>query len=113
MKNIIITEKQLETLVGKMKENISETHQHGSYMAKQQLFTIATLAYKMWEELEEKENNGEEILLEDWMESKIAQSEQSIISVVKTFMYNEKVEDDKAPADGMNKLGYDDLVIGN
>jgi hypothetical protein len=113
MKNIIITEKQLEKLVDKMKENITETHQHGSYMAKSQLYTIATLAYKMWEELDEKENRGEEIHLEDWMESKIAQSEQSIISVVKTFMYDEKVEEDKLPMDGMNKLGYDDLVIGN
>ena len=113
MKNIIITEKQLEKLVDKMKNNITETHQHESYMSKQQLYTIATLAFKMLEELEEKENKGESIQLEDWMESKIAQSEQSIISVVKTFMYDEKVEDDKAPADGMNKLGYDDLIIGN
>jgi len=42
MSKIIITEKQLEQVVRQMKENKEE----GSYMAKQQLFTIATLAYK-------------------------------------------------------------------
>ena len=74
MSNIIITESQLR----KLKSNISEGSK-GSYMAKQQLFTIATLAYKMWEQMEEGEQ------LEDWMESKVAQSEQSIVSVVKIF----------------------------
>ena len=57
MSKIIITEKQLENMVRHIKEN----HDDGSYMAKQQLFTIATLAYKMWEMMEE----GDE--LEDWM----------------------------------------------
>jgi hypothetical protein len=82
MSKIIITEEQLERMVKILKENNEE----GSYMAKQQLFTIATLAYKMWEMMEEGEQ------LEDWMESKIAQSEQSIIAVVKSYMYDE-VED--------------------
>jgi hypothetical protein len=68
MGRIIITEKQLEEVVKQLKEN----HEGGSYMAKQQLFTIATLAHKMWEMMEEGEQ------LEDWMETKIAQSEQSI-----------------------------------
>jgi hypothetical protein len=71
-------------------------------MAKQQLFTIATLAYKMWENMEDGEQ------LEDWMESKIAQSESSIISVVKTFMYDELADGNK----GMDTLDYDELVIG-
>ena len=75
----------------------------GSYMAKQQLFTIATLAQKMWEMLDE----GEE--LDDWMESKIAQAEQSVVAVVKAYMYDE-VEDSMG---GMEKLDYSDLVIGN
>jgi hypothetical protein len=57
-------------------------------MAKSQLYVIATLAMAMWENMEEGEQ------LEDWMESKIAQCEQSIISVVKTFMYNEATSDD-------------------
>ena len=98
MKEIIITEKQLEDLVNNLKEN----HQSGSYMAKQQLFTIATLAYKMWEMMEE----GEQI--EDWMETKIAQSEQSIISVVKSYLYDEAEERMKKNGE----IDLDGLIIG-
>ena len=101
-KDILITEKQLEELVKKLKSNVNENHNEGSYMAKQQLFTIATLAHTMWEKMEEGEQ------LEDWMESKIAQCEQSIIAVVKTYMYDEFVEDKP----GMNKLNYDEIIIG-
>jgi cell division protein ZapA (FtsZ GTPase activity inhibitor) len=104
MKNIIISEKQLEKLTNRVKNSLTENQEEGSYMAKQQLFTIATLAHKMWEEMED----GEE--LEDWMETKIAQSEQSIISVVKTFMYDEVSS--KTSNDGMGKLSFDDLIIG-
>jgi len=82
---------------------VKEDNQKGSYMSKQQLFTIATLAYKMWEQMEDGD------VLEDWMESKLAQSEQSIISVVKSFMYDSSEEELK----GMEKLNYDELVIGN
>ena len=99
MSKVIITEKQLTQLVKRMSES---SHEEGSYMAKQQLFTIATLAYKMWEIMEEGEQ------LEDWMESKIAQSEQSIVSVVKAYMYDEIVDDMK----GMETLNYNDIVIG-
>ena len=42
MSNIVITEEQLKKLKKNLKEN-----KDGSYMAKQQMFTIATLAYKM------------------------------------------------------------------
>lgn len=97
MGNIVITESQLRRLKTNLKEN-----KDGSYMAKQQLFTIATLAYKMWEQMED----GEQI--EDWMESKIAQAEQGVVAVVKAFMYDE-VEDELK---GMEKLDYNDLVIG-
>ena len=97
MANIIITETQLKKLKNNLKEN-----KDGSYMAKQQLFTIATLAYKMWEQMED----GEQI--EDWMESKIAQAEQSVVAAVKAYMYDE-VEDSLG---GMEKLDYNDLVIG-
>jgi hypothetical protein len=103
MKNILISEKQLADLVGKVKNNVSESHEPGSYMAKQQLFMLATMAYTMWEKMEDGEQ------LEDWMESKIAQSEQSILSVVKAFMYDEFVEDENS---GMGKLNFDELVIG-
>ena len=99
MSNIIITEKQLR----KLKMRVKEDNQKGSYMSKQQLFTIATLAYKMWEQMEDGD------VLEDWMESKLPQSEQSIISVVKSFMYDSSEEELK----GMEKLNYDELVIGN
>ncbi len=98
MGKIIITEKQLEQMVKSLKEN----DQDGSYMAKQQLFTIATLAYKMWEMMED----GDE--LEDWMETKIAQSEQSITAVVKSFMYDE-VED---RLKGNGGIDLDGLIIG-
>ena len=101
MKNIIVTEEQLAKVIEKMKP-INEEQKEGSYMAKQQLFTIATLAYKMWESLEDGEQ------LEDWMETKIAQSESSIVSVVKAFMYDEFNEKQK----GMDTLNYDDLIIG-
>ena len=74
----------------------------GSYMTKQQLFTIATLAYKMWEQMSDDDQ------LEDWMESKIAQCEQSVISVVKTYLYDEVQDDVK----GMDTLNYNDIVIG-
>lgn len=97
MKQIILTESQLASL----KKNLSENHQEGSYMAKQQLFTIATLAYKMWESMED----GEE--LEDWMETKLAQSEMSIVSVVKAYMYDE-YEEGMTP----DTLNYDELIIG-
>lgn len=94
----MITEKQLEDIVRTLKEN----NQDGSYMAKQQLFTMATLCYKMWELMED----GDE--LEDWMETKIAQSEQSITSVVKSFMYDELADRAKGP----NGFDVNDLIIG-
>jgi hypothetical protein len=101
MKNIIVTEEQLAKVIEKIKP-IKEEQKQGSYMAKQQLFTIATLAYKMWENLEDGEQ------LDDWMETKISQSESSIVSVVKAYMYDEFTEKQK----GMDTLNYDDLVIG-
>jgi len=104
MGNVILTEKQLEKLINKMK-TVNENHSEGSYMAKQQLFTIATLAHAMWEKMEDGEQ------LEDWMESKIAQAEQSIVGVVKTFMYDE-FKHDAQSNDGMGKLNYDEIVIG-
>jgi len=99
MGKIMITEKQLEDIVRTLKEN----NHDGSYMAKQQLFTMATLCYKMWELMED----GDE--LEDWMETKIAQSEQSITSVVKSFMYDELADRAKGP----NGFDVNDLIIGH
>ena len=97
MAKIILTEEQLKTLTASLTEN-----KDGSYMAKQQLFTIATLPYKMWEMMED----GEEI--EDWMESKLAQAEQGVVAIVKAYMYDEVEGNIK----GMGKLDYSDLVIG-
>jgi hypothetical protein len=105
MANVVITSEQLEKLTSKMKSDIKES-KDGEYMSKQHLFTIATLAYKMWEMMED----GEEI--DDWMESKIAQAEQSITSVVKSYLYDEFTTDD-SKISGMGKLDYDDLVIGH
>jgi hypothetical protein len=98
MSKIIITEDQLKKVVKSLKESDEE----GSYMAKQQLFTIATLAYKMWEMMEDGEQ------LEDWMETKIAQSEQSVTAVVKSFMYDD-VEDRMK---GNGGVDLDSLIIG-
>jgi hypothetical protein len=107
MKNIIVSEKQLETLTNLVKNRVSEDTQGKDSMAKQQLFTIATLAYKMWESMEDNEQ------LEDWEESKIAQCEQSIIAVVKNFMYDEFVDgEDEMGTGGMDKLSFNDLIIG-
>jgi len=100
MKNIVISEKQLKELID-LKKNIKED-KDGNYMSKQQLFLIATMAYKMWENLPDDEQ------LDDWMESKIAQCEQSISSVVKAYLYDE-VDD---AMKGMGGLNFDDIVIG-
>jgi hypothetical protein len=104
MSKIVITQEQLEILKKTLSENkgIVKEDKSGNYMAKQQLFTIGTLALQMWELLEDEEE------LEDWMESKIAQAEQSIVSVVKAYMYDEVVDDMK----GMETLNYNDIVIG-
>jgi hypothetical protein len=105
MKNVLISEKQLEDLIGKVKnKEVNESNEKGSYMAKQQLFMLATMAYTMWEKMEDGEQ------LEDWMETKIAQSEQSILSVVKAYMYDELVDDGENS--GMGKLNFNDLIIG-
>jgi hypothetical protein len=104
MSKIVITQEQLEILKKTLSENkgIVKEDKSGNYMAKQQLFTIGTLALQMWELLEDEEE------LEDWMESKIAQAEQSIVSVVKAYMYDEVVDGMK----GMETLNYNDIVIG-
>ena len=102
MGNIIITEKQLERLTKRIKTSINENQQEGSYMAKQQLYTIATLAHAMWEKMEEGEQ------LEDWMESKIAQAEQSVTSVVNNFMY----KDVNGGLDGTKGLDFNEIIIG-
>jgi tRNA U34 5-carboxymethylaminomethyl modifying GTPase MnmE/TrmE len=104
MSKIIITEEQLEKLKKALSENTETINEDkdGNYMAKQQLFTLGTLALQMWEIMEDDEQ------LDDWMESKIAQAEQSITSVVKAYMYDEVVDDMK----GMETLNYKDIVIG-
>jgi hypothetical protein len=56
----------------------------------------------MWEMMDD----GDE--LEDWMETKISQSEQSITAVVKSFMYDE-VED---RVKGNSGIDLDGLIIG-
>lgn len=104
-KNIILNEEQLRLVIDRLnnrKINLSEEQEHEHYMAKQQLFTIATMAYKMWEMLEEGE------VLEDWMESKIAQCDASITAVVKSFFY----DDLKNVNSSDQTLDLGDLVIG-
>jgi exonuclease VII small subunit len=57
----------------------------------------------MWEKMEQGEQ------LEDWMETKLAQAEQSVVTVVKSYMYDEFESKD---SEGMGKLNYDEIVIG-
>jgi hypothetical protein len=102
MAKFVITQKQLDYIVENVKKDKLNEDSDGSYMAKQQLFVIATMAYKMWEMLDDNAQ------LEDWMESKIAQCEQSVIAVVKTYLYDEVNDDIK----GMDTLNYNELVIG-
>lgn len=102
MAKFLITQKQLDYIVENIKNKTINEDSDGSYMAKQQLFVIATMAYKMWEMLDDNDQ------LEDWMESKIAQCEQSVSSVVKAYLYDEF----DAELKGMDTLNYDDLVIG-
>ena len=102
MAKFVITQKQLDYIVENVKKDKFNEDSDGSYMAKQQLFVIATMAYKMWEMLDDNAQ------LEDWMESKIAQCEQSVSSVVKAYLYDEF----DAELKGMDTLSYDDLVIG-
>jgi hypothetical protein len=102
MAKFVITQKQLDYIVENIKNKTINEDSDGSYMAKQQLFVIATMAYKMWEMLDDNDQ------LEDWMESKIAQCEQSVSSVVKAYLYDEF----DAELKGMDTLNYDDLVIG-
>jgi hypothetical protein len=98
MTKIKITPEQLK----RIQESLTTLNPDGNKMFKQQLFTIATLAYKMWEDLSDEDQ------LEDWMTSKIAQSEQSIIAVTKSYFYDE-IENN---VDGMKTLSPGDIVIG-
>jgi hypothetical protein len=102
MAKYILTEEQLKKIQEELTKVETKEGKDGNYMAKQQLFIIATLAQKMWEIMEDNEE------LDDWMESKIAQAEQSITSVVKAYMYDEVTDDMK----GMETLNYNEIVIG-
>lgn len=103
MKKFKITEKQLKYLKESLVENNEQSNPDGNDMLKQQLYTISVLTKKMWEHVEDGEN------IDDWMTSKIAQCESSIISVVKAYFYDE-IKDDGI--DGMKILNPDDIVIG-
>jgi len=102
MAKYIFTESQIQKIQEELMKTETKEGKDGNYMAKQQLFIIATLAQKMWEIMEDNEE------LDDWMESKIAQAEQSLTSVVKAYMYDELTDDMK----GMETLNYNEIVIG-
>ena len=61
---------------------VNEGHSN-SYMAKSQLFNIASKAQSMYDRLEKDEQ------LDDWVESKIAQMADNIDSVVNSFNHDE------------------------
>ena len=94
MKKIIIKESQLEVI----KKSLTEGKDND--LVKEQLFIISTLSNEILESLD----NGD--VLDDWMKSKIAQCEESIKSIVKSFYYKET----QGKPDLEEKLK--DLVIG-
>lgn len=95
MKKLILTEEQID--------NISKSLSgEKTNIPKQQLFNIAILSHKLWEQI----NNEEE--LDEWVTSKISHIEQDLISITKVI-YGQ--EDEKIK--GMDTLNYDDLIIGN
>jgi hypothetical protein len=102
VKNLILTEEQLVLISQKFRKPVNENNQ-GPRMSKQHLFTISTLAKAMWEQM------GDDEELEDWMESKIAQAEQSITSVVKSFMYDEITN----KPTGTDFIDFNDIIIGH
>lgn len=97
MANILITEEQLKKLKQKLVESKGKKN-----LTKQQLFTIATLAQKMWETMEDDAD------VEDWMERKITQAEIMMVDVVKAYMY-EDTEDNMSTTSGID---FSDIVIG-
>ena len=102
MAKYILTEEQVKKIQEELIKVETKEGKDGNYMTKQQLFIIATLAQKMYEIM------GDDEELDDWMESKIAQAEQSITSVVKAYMYDEISDNMK----GMETLNYNEIVIG-
>lgn len=101
MANILITEDQLKLLV--QKHGISEENhkEKDNKMLKQHLYTIATIAQKLYEVI------GDDQEVEDWVHSKIAVADESMSAVAKNVMYGES-EDIK----GMDNLDMNDLIIG-
>ena len=96
MKKIIINQKQLSTLVGDIKE--SEPNK----LIKEKLYTIYTLAQKMFGEMDDDE------MVEEWMSNKINQCEQDMISIVQTYLHGD--DGDLKDEEG---LDFDELIIGN
>jgi hypothetical protein len=104
MANIIISEEQLKNLILKRDKNLMEdTQDDDNKMLKQQLFTIATVAKKLHELIEDDQP------VEDWVKSKVAVADEIISTVAKNVMYGEA----KEKINGMDKLDFDDLIIGN
>ena len=89
VKELIFGNKTKDNQINECDSCMDDHHkEHGdSYMAKRQLYTIATKAQSMHDRLE----HGEK--LEDWMESKIAQMADNIDSVVNSFNYDESKEE--------------------
>jgi len=104
MANIIISEEQLKNLILKKDRNLMEdTQEDDNKMLKQQLFTIATVAQKLHELIEDDQP------VDDWIKSKVSVADEIISTVAKNVMYGEAKEKNG----GMDRLNFDDLIIGN
>jgi hypothetical protein len=104
MANIIISEEQLKNLILKKDKNLMEdTKEDDNKMLKQQLFTIATVAQKLHELIEDDQP------VDDWIKSKVSVADEIISTVAKNVMYGEVKEKNG----GMDRLNFDDLIIGN
>lgn len=97
MNNIIISEKQLDTLVNGVKKNNMEVSN-----VKHQLYLIHTMAHEMWDKMGDDEN------IDEWMESKLKQCEDNLKTVVQSYFHKDKDGDFNNP----DKLDYTDLIIG-
>lgn len=104
MANIVISEEQLKNLILKGSKNLAEDTQYeDNKMLKQQLFTIAKVSEKLYELID----NDQQV--EDWVKSKVAVADHIISSVAKNIMYGEAQE----KVNSLDKLNFDDLIIGN
>ncbi len=79
----------------------NENSQNNIEETKQKLFTIATIAYKLWEMVNDDANLNKDFAL------KVSQYETGLMSLIKNYMSDDENKNK------FKDINYDDLVIGN